>query len=526
MEHTIGHKRKRSDAGRIAGIVVVGILVMLLAFVVIPWLREARGPAAPAYWPTEGWRTALPESQGIDSTKLANAILAWREGGLPIHSLMLIRNGYVVADTTFYPYDGQAVHDVASVTKSVMTTLIGIAADQGKLDLDAPMASFFPDRTIANLDARKEAITVRHLVSMSSGLNCVRDGYENDTVHRMHASPDFVQFALDLPMAWEPGSNFVYCSPAIHLLSPILQRATGMTAMAFARQYLFDPLGIGEATWERDPQGNYAGWGDLALHPRDMAKIGLLYLQKGRWEGEQIISRDWVEEATAVQLWGPNEDPYGYGWWLTPDMEGVFRADGRGGQHIIVLPQWDMILVTTGGGFDLEQIGESLLATFTDMENPLPANPEGVAKLEAVMAEVARPPVAQPVPPLPDVARAISGRTFVFEPNNIGLNSAVFEFDDSAEATGHLKAGDLMIPLAIGLDGVYRFATMPDDEGRLVGFRGAWSDPRTFVLEYNGVLSNDQMVLKFHFLEDRVEVAVGETASQPGVQFEGRLQEP
>jgi hypothetical protein len=389
------------------------------------------------------------------------------------------------------------------------------------------MVSFFPDRAIANLDEAKERITVRHLASMSSGLQCVRDGLDNDTVRKMHASPDFVQFALDLPMAWEPGSQFIYCSPAIHLLSPILQRATGMTTLEFARQYLFEPLGIRDATWERDPQGYYAGWGDLALHPQDTAKIGLLFLQKGQWEGEQVVSRDWVEEATAVQVWASGEDPYGYGWWLTPDMEGVFRADGRGGQYIIVLPEWNMILVTTGGGFDIEQIGESLLASFTDLENPLPANPEGVARLEAAIAAVAQPPMAQPVAPLPDVARAISGRTFVFEPNTIDLASAVFEFDDSAEATGRLMTDyDMLIPMTVGLDGVYRFTTMPDDEGRLVGFRGNWTDPQTFVLEYNGVISNDQMVLEFHFQDDRVEVSVGETASKLGAQFEGQRQEP
>jgi hypothetical protein len=156
-------------------------------------------------------------------------------------------------------------------------------------------------------------------------------------------------------------------------------------------------------------------------------------------------------------------------------MEGVFRADGRLGQYIIVLPEWDMILVTTGGGFDIEQIGDSLLATFTDLENPLPANPEGVARLEAVIAEVAQPPATSPVAPLPDVARAISGKSFVFESNPIELTSLVFEFDDSAEATGQIVAGDgLIIPLSVGLDGVYRFTTTPDDEGRLVGFRGKW----------------------------------------------------
>jgi hypothetical protein len=347
----------------------------------------------------------------------------------------------------------------------------------------------------------------------------------------MHASPDFVQFVLDLPMAADPGSRFLYCSPAIHLLSPILQQATGMSAMAFARQNLFEPLGISETKWESDPQGYYNGWGDLSLHRQDMAKIGLLFLQQGQWEGEQIVSRDWVNEATAVQMTTPDgsEDPYGYGWWLSddPGMEGVYRAAGRLGQNIIVLPRWDMILTTTGGGFEVEDIGEPLLASFTDMENPLPANPEDVARLESAIDAVAQPPAARPVAPLPDVARAINGRTIIVEPNDIGLDTIAFKFDDSAEATIYLGGGGEPIVVApLGLDGVFRFSTLPTDGGRLVGFRGEWIDPRTFVMEYNGVVSNDQVALQLHFQGDQVTLTAGTVVGQPGVELEGRLQEP
>jgi CubicO group peptidase (beta-lactamase class C family) len=530
MQHTIRPPRK-IDPRLVLGVLAVAILLVALALIIIPRWQGTVRPAAPAYWPTTGWQTALPEAQGIDSSKLADAMLAFREQNIPIHSLFIVRDGYAVADATFYPYDGQTIHDVASVTKSVMTTLIGIAIDQGQLSLDDKVLSFFPDREIANRDARKEAITVRHLITMSSGLQCVRDGMEGETVSTMHASPDFVQFALDLPMAAEPGSRFLYCSPAIHLLSPILEQATGMTALEFARQYLFEPLGITETKWERDPQGYYNGWGDLSLRTEDMAKIGLLFLHQGRWDGEQIVSRQWVEEATAVQMTTPDgsDDPYGYGWWLSddPGMEGVFRAAGRLGQNIIVLPQWDMILTTTGGGFEVEEISEPLLASFADMENPVPANPEGVARLESAVAAVAQPPAARPVTPLPDVARAISGRTIVIEPNNIGLDSIAFDFDDSAEATIYLAGGgEPVIVAPVGLDGVFRFSTLPTDGGRLVGLRGEWIDPQTFVMEYNGVVSNDQVALQLYFEGDRVAVTASNAVGQPGVELEGRVQEP
>jgi len=228
----------------------LAIVALLLATVAVAaiFIRKAvktSGPDIPVpdYWPTAGWRSSTPEAQGIDSGKLADLLLTIREQNVQIHSLLIIRHGYVVLDATFYPYDGKTPHNVASVTKSLMTTLIGIASDQGKLALDDKMVSFFPHRTIASLDPRKQNITVRHLASMSSGLDCAAEPDE-PTLKEMVASPDYVQFVLDREVAWEPGTQFVYCSPAIHMLSPILQQAAGMTTLDFARHNLFEPLGF------------------------------------------------------------------------------------------------------------------------------------------------------------------------------------------------------------------------------------------------------------------------------------------
>ncbi|MBP8293264.1 MAG: serine hydrolase, partial [Caldilineaceae bacterium] len=282
--------------------------------------QAARVAPAAASWPTHEWRSTAPEEQGIHSTKLADALLTMRERGIDIHSLLVIRNGQVLADATFYPYDGKTVHEVASVTKSIMTTLIGIAADQGTLSLDDPMLSFFPDHTVANRDARKEPITVRHLASMSSGLDCTAEGDEQ-TLKEMRVSPDWVQFALDRPVRWEPGEHFVYCSPAIHLLSPILEQATGMSALDFARRNLFEPLGIEEVVWLTDPQGFNRGSEGIYLHPRDMAKLGYLWLNGGAWDGKQIVSRQWMQDAIKEQLPAGGDDAYGYGFWVDPESD-------------------------------------------------------------------------------------------------------------------------------------------------------------------------------------------------------------
>jgi CubicO group peptidase (beta-lactamase class C family) len=284
-----------------------------------------------------------------------------------------------------------------------MTTLIGIAIDQGKLSLDDTMLSFFPEYTIANRDALKERITVRHLASMSSGLECTAANDEQ-TLGEMRQSEDWVQFTLNRKAVFEPGTHFEYCSPAIHLLSPILEKATGMSALEFAQQYLFAPLGIKDALWLTDPQGHNRGSEGVYLHPHDMAKLGYLWLNKGVWEGKQVVSSKWVEDSVKVQMTIADDDDYGYGWWLQTDEPAAYSAVGRGGQRIIVVPQFDLTIITTGGGFDFDEIEGLVVATLADTEQPLPANPEGVAKLNAAVKAVVQAPTPQALAPLPEIA--------------------------------------------------------------------------------------------------------------------------
>jgi CubicO group peptidase (beta-lactamase class C family) len=465
----------------------------------------------PSYWPTDGWKTSPPEAQGFDSARLAEGLQAIREDGTYVHSLLLIRHGYQLLDAYFHPYDGSTYHDLASVTKSVMTTLIGIAADQGKLGLDDSMVSFFPERAIANLDERKEGITVRHLASMASGLACDEQNDER-SMDEMRASPDWIQFALDREAVAEPGVRFVYCSMDMHLLSAILKEATGMTAFEFARSYLFAPLGIEEARWPSDPQGYTYGWGDLALFPADAAKLGFLFLNQGRWDDQQVVSREWVTEATTAQMrTGVSRDEdYGYGWWIAGPEEEIayFTANGRGGQYVRVFPDLDAIVMTTGGGFDFGAVGDYLGAAIGDLENPLPENPGGVEQLEAVIADLRQPETTVSSAPLPETAEAISGDTYVLEKNAFGVETLRLVFAGEAEASLELGvAGEALVRrIPVGLDGIYR--TAPDRDGLLAGARGAWTAPDTFVVEYDEIGSIAFWTLRLRFDGDQVHVNV------------------
>jgi CubicO group peptidase (beta-lactamase class C family) len=498
---------------------LVGSALVALALTTLTLATQS-----PAYWPTQGWRSSPPEEQSFDSVKLAEGVQAIRQKGLDVHSLMFVRNGAVLLDTYFYPYDGKTVHEVASVTKSLMTTLIGIAIDQGKLRLDDPMLSFFPGVTVANRDARKEKVTVRHLATMSSGLDCTAAGDER-TLQEMRVSQDWVKFLLDRRMTWEPGAHFEYCSPAIHLLSPILEKATGMTALEFARKYLFEPLGIRDVMWLTDPQGHNRGSEGAYLHPRDMAKIGYLWLQKGVWEGKQIVSRAWVEDSVKVQMKTGGGDDYGYAWWIATDEPAAYNAIGRGGQRIIVVPGWNLIIVTTGGGSELDEIEPWLRTTLADIGRTLPANPEGVARLKAATDAAVRPPAPRAVAPLPQTARAVSGKTIVFGTNPFGWESISLVFNDSAVATFKLKLnGAEMVSWPVALDGVYRL--FEGQYGLPMGLRGTWVDDQTFTVEYDNIAGNDHAMLQFRFNGDRVTVRVQETAHETGATVEGKIANP
>jgi CubicO group peptidase (beta-lactamase class C family) len=304
------------------------------------------GPTSGSYWPTEGWRTSTPEEQGMDSQKLALMLKAVKRQKLDLHSLLVIRHGYIVSETYYKSYNKNTKHTLYSCTKSFVSTLVGIAIDQGYIDsIELPVLGFFPDLTIQNRDERKEAMTIADLLTMRSGL----DWPEGDPVYQeMYRSRDWANFVLDKPMAEQPGSQFVYCSGCSHVLSTIVQQGTGQDALDFAEKTLLAPLGITGVDWEMDAEGiPIGGWG-LQLTPRDMAKLGYLYLHDGLWDGQQIVSVEWVRAAT--QKYTETDSTiglgYGYQWWTYPSY-GAYAALGRDGQTIFVAPDLDLVVVTT-----------------------------------------------------------------------------------------------------------------------------------------------------------------------------------
>lgn len=312
------------------------------------WISACSNPVAATttYWPTDGWRTSTPEEQGIDTRKLEQMLAVIQERDINIHSFLIIRNGYLVSETYFDGYDQYTTHDLQSVGRSFTATLIGIAIDKGYIDgVDHRVLDFFPNRTIANLDAFKQDMTLEDLLTMRTGFDWqeVEGAFDS-----LRASPDWTQHILDMPMAESPGTRWNYCSICSHLFSGILYETTGMNPFDFAKQNLFQPMGISDVTWIKDPAGLPLGAGGFQLTPRDMAKLGYLYLRKGQWDAQQIVSSEWVEHAIYphVKVTMNEHLGYGYHWLIVPSMEG-YAASGGGGQIILVVPKYDLVIVTT-----------------------------------------------------------------------------------------------------------------------------------------------------------------------------------
>jgi metal-dependent hydrolase (beta-lactamase superfamily II)/CubicO group peptidase (beta-lactamase class C family) len=356
----------------------------------------AANPNSVAYWPAGDWRTSTPEEQGMDSELLAGMLAQIQQEGHAIDSVQVVRNGHLVVDAYVSPFGPGRKHPIHSCTKSIVSTLIGIAIEQGYLEgTGQPVLELLPGRTIAHLDAAKEAMTLEDVLIMATGLEC-RDSYlyRWRGLQQMRQSDDWVQFMLDLPMAEEPGTRFEYCNGASFLLSAILQEATGKSAAEFADEHLFGPLGIDDVTWPSNPQGISIGWGEVQMQPHDMARLGHLYLSQGRWGDQQIIPPDWVERSIRKQIPATLQDGYGYQWWVS--QRGYYMALGYAGQFIFVVPGLDLVVVFLS---DLEerdfyvpqQLLDGYIIPAARSVEPLAANPDGAAELEARTNALAGP---------------------------------------------------------------------------------------------------------------------------------------
>jgi CubicO group peptidase (beta-lactamase class C family) len=292
------------------------------------------------------------EAEGMDEaliTQMTNLII--REEYKRIDGLLILRNNKLIYENYFHGHSNDILHNMYSAGKSITSILVGIAIDKGFIDnVNIPATQLLPEyQSFQNPDPRKAEITIEHLLNMQSGLDC--DDWYQGTETQMQKSNDWVKFTFDLPMVQDPGSHDSYCTGCAVTLGRIIENQSGLSLEEFVNEYLFKPLNITSYKWHTMPDGRPSGGGLIFLTPRDMAKIGLLMLNDGVYNGNQIVSKEWVDLSRENKTNQLAFDGYGSLWWkqsFLGDIETYF-ADGNGGQHIFVVPSKEMVIVFTGG---------------------------------------------------------------------------------------------------------------------------------------------------------------------------------
>lgn len=313
------------------------------------------------------WEIESPAKASINEELLNDLINKVKDSTLyGVDAIILVKNSKIIFEEYFNGFTADSLHNVTSVGKSITSALVGIAIEKGKIaNKHEPIIPYFDqDYTIENLAPEKKQIQIEHLLTMSAGWDC-NDWDENSQGNTMHFPdvPNDFAFTLNLPMMKPNGESFSYCSGGANLLGEIIRKQSQMSLKAFADKYLFNKMGITENEWfmaPKSPPYEFAGGGNF-LKPRDLARLGLLYLHKGVWLGEQIIPSEWITESTSKRIATTEDGDYGYFWWIkdynykNKIVEG-FEASGNGGNKLVVIPELNIVIVLAGSAYGSEYV--------------------------------------------------------------------------------------------------------------------------------------------------------------------------
>lgn len=334
---------------------------------------------------------STPETEGVSSDAIINFINSYRKDKHELHSVMIIRHGKVIAEGWWSPYSATMKHSMYSVSKSWTSTAIGFAVDEKKLAVTDKVISFFPEYKDLADKPYIQDLTIKDLLTMSVG-------HEKDQSLKVFGSAVWARGFFEAPIAKQPGTTFLYNTPGSYMLSAIITKVTGLSVLDYLKPRLFEPLGITGVDWESNMQGVNAGGVGFRDKTEDMAKLGMTYLYKGKFNGKQVLSEAWVNEATskqilqnaaATQVQRDSSDwlqGYGYQFWRC--RHNAFRADGAFGQYIVMMPEQDAIVVITSESLDLQDdlnmIWRNLLPAFEAA--PLAPNPQAETKLKQFLS--------------------------------------------------------------------------------------------------------------------------------------------
>jgi CubicO group peptidase (beta-lactamase class C family) len=459
---------------------------------------------------------STPELQGVSSDVLNNLFDAMDASKIEFHSVMVLRNGFVIGEGWWAPYAPQFKHTLHSLSKSFTSAAVGLATNEGHFTLETPVISFFPEYLPKDVSANLAAMKVKHLLTMTTG-------HAADTGLRTHSAP-WVQSFLAAPIVHEPGTFYVYNTTASYMLSAIVQKTTGQKVFDFLTPRLFEPLKIEGADWEVSPQGINTGGFGLRVRTEDIASFSQLYLNKGSWNGKQIIPEAWVE-ASSKKQWDFINNPfggtkpkaiddwqqgYGYQFWRT--QHNGFRADGLYGQFGIVLPDEKTVVAITEESFDTQKslnfIWDILLPGL--QQKALPGNRNAQNKLKTELKNLEVELLVGSTTSA--AAMNISSKKMLLDDNALGAKAIILNFGaDTGDITVHYDAGDRKLVFGMNTweitkNGILLNAQLPFPVSELpnvsspVAASATWVDDNTLMISIRPVetVTSDSMTFAFN----------------------------
>ncbi len=469
---------------------------------------------------------STPEKQGISSTSIQKFLDSVSKSKQEFHSLMLLRHGHVVAEGWWAPYSPEHRQQLYSLSKSFTSTAIGFAVAEGLLSVDDPVIKFFPDELPAEISENLAALKVKHLLMMSVG-------HAKDSIQILEASPAGVIWEktfLSQPVVFRPGSQFMYNSGASYMLSSIVKKVSGKTAHEFLRPRLYEPLDITDATWTENFEGVNMGASHLRMRTENLAKFGQLFLQKGKWNGKQILPEAWIAEATSKQIENGKNDSswgfgYGYQFWLNPP--GGFRADGAFGQFTMVFPEQDAVVVITSESIDtkttMQLVWDGLVPAMTNS-----IMPENKANSQQLRNELKALKYDSPkMETRSATATRISGKEFLLDQNQFNAKAVTFRFIGDKCVFTLKEAGKPDIVITNGMNYWIRegnkkpsphslFSLRRIDFDSIVAASATWQDENTLLLTWRFIetvhgdsltciFDQDKLNIKFQFSLARLQ---------------------
>lgn len=486
-------------------------------------------PSAVLFAESKATFTALPrstpEAQGVSSASIQAFLDALATSNHEMHGIVMVRRGHVIAEGWWDPYAPDLRHTLYSMSKSFTSTAVGFAVAEGRLKVTDKVVSFFPDDLPATVSDNLAALTVKDLLTMSVG-------NEKEPTQAVVKSDNWVRTFLAQPITHQPGTVFMYNSAATYMCSAIVQKLVGQPILQYLTPRLFEPLAIAAPTWESCPKGiNTGGWG-LSVPTGALAKFGQLFLQKGQWQGKQILPASWIEEATSFKIQQPdpakpsrpkeqNDWLQGYAYQFWRSQHGAYRGDGAFGQYTIVLPEQETVIAINSespsmqGQLDL--IWEHLLPALKK-DATLPANPEAEQRLKSTLGALALPPLVSKK--ASSDPAGISGKSYALETNSLGIEKVQFKLE-GGQCVFTAQAGGKEHVVTCGVGSWVKGETgLPGTPPRLISggasptgtpFKiassAAWKDEKTLEMQWRYYETPHHDFITTTFENDTVKIA-------------------